>query len=196
MAYRWLQGEGLAFHYRSLGGISPHLQQAVMASEDQKFPSHHGFDWAQLRAAAEDYQSGRRQRGASTITMQVARNLFLWQGFGWPRKPLEAYYTVLLELLWPKWRIMEMYLNVAEWGRGVFGAEAAAQRHFGRSAAALTRHQAALLASVLPNPRRWSPARPTDYLRRRQAAILRQMGRFQAISPTSRVLPPDRRLPA
>ena len=117
--------------------------------------------------------------------MQVAKNLYLWHGRSWLRKGLETYYTVLIELLWPKWRILEVYLNIAEWGAGIFGAEAAAHRYFGRSAAALTEPQAALLAAVLPNPRRWSPEYPTQYIRKRQSAILDDMDRLRPILRTS-----------
>jgi len=181
MVYRWIKGEGSDHRWRDLGQISPYLQQAVLVTEDQRFLNHHGFDWVEIQRAVKEYRKRGRRRGASTITMQVARNLYLWQGYSWPRKALEAYYTLLLELLWPKWRIMEVYLNVAEWGSGVFGAEAASQGNFRRSSAKLTRAQAALLAAVLPNPREWSPAKPTRYIRARQRRILRAMGRFRPL---------------
>jgi len=181
MVYRWLSGEGLNFRWLSLSKISPFLQQAVIAAEDQRFLSHQGFDWEQIEQALQEYRQEGRRRGASTITMQVARNLYLWQGHSWLRKGLEVYYTALIELLWPKWRIMEVYLNIAEWGPGIFGAEAAARRYFRCSAATLTKPQAALLAAVLPNPRRWSPERPTRYIRKRQTTILDQMDRLGPI---------------
>jgi monofunctional biosynthetic peptidoglycan transglycosylase len=117
--------------------------------------------------------------------MQVARNLYLWQGYSWLRKGLEAYYTVLIELTWPKWRIMEVYLNIAEWGPGIFGAEAASQYYYHRRASRLTEAQSALMAAVLPNPRRWSPSHPTRYIRARQTTILRQMNMFPAIQKNS-----------
>jgi monofunctional biosynthetic peptidoglycan transglycosylase len=180
-----LSGDGLDFRWRSLSEISLFLQWAVIASEDQRFLDHHGFDWEEIGKAREEYQQRGRRRGASTITMQVAKNLYLWHGRSWLRKGLEAYYTAFIELLWPKWRIMEVYLNIAEWGPGVFGAEAAAHRYFGRSAAALTKHQAALLAAVLPNPRRWSPEYPTRYIWKRQSAILDDMDRLRPILRTS-----------
>ncbi len=181
MIYRWLSGEKLDFRWRSLPEISPFLQRAVIAAEDQRFLSHHGFDWKEIEQALEEYQKEGRIRGASTITMQVARNIFLWQGYSWLRKGLEVYYTALIELLWPKWRIMEVYLNVAELGPEIFGAEAAARRYFGYSAASLTKPQAALLAAVLPNPHRWSPKYPTRYIRERQSTILREMKKLEPI---------------
>jgi monofunctional biosynthetic peptidoglycan transglycosylase len=185
MVYSRLTGEGSDFRWLPLSEISPFLQQAVIAAEDQRFLDHQGFDWKEIEQALHEYRHEGRRRGASTITMQVARNLYLWQGRSWLRKSLEAYYTVLIELLWPKWRIMEVYLNVAEWGQGIFGAEAAARRYFRRSAEALTRGQAALLAAVLPNPHRWSPEHPTRYIRERQATIMHQMNWFRPIMESS-----------
>jgi monofunctional biosynthetic peptidoglycan transglycosylase len=135
---------------------------------------HHGFDWNSIDQAWANYQSGERLRGASTITQQTAKNLVLWPG-GWVRKIIEVYPTALLELLWPKRRILQTYLNVIEWGPGIYGGEAAARAYFGRSARALTAPEAALMAAVLPNPRRWSPAKPTDYIRSRAATILARM---------------------
>jgi monofunctional biosynthetic peptidoglycan transglycosylase len=178
MVSHWLRGKGLDFRWRSLSQISPLLQQAVIVSEDQRFLDHQGFDWGEIWQALREYRQKGRRRGASTITMQVARNLYLWHGYSWLRKALEAYYTTLIELLWPKSRILEVYLNIVEWGPEVFGAEAASHRYFRCAASTLTRPQAALLAAVLPNPRRWSPARPTPYIRKRQATILYQMERF------------------
>lgn len=184
MVHRWLSEERLDVRWRSLSDISPFLQWAVIAAEDQRFPDHRGFDWEEIGKALEEYQQRGRRRGASTITMQVAKNLYLWHGRSWLRKGLEAYYTALIELLWPKWRILEVYLNIAEWGVGIFGAEAAARRYFGRSAARLTEPQAALLAAVLPNPRRWSPEYPTQYIWRRQSKILHDMDRLRPILRT------------
>ncbi len=185
MLYRWLCGGKVDFRWRSLSEISPFLQRAVIAAEDQRFFSHHGFDWKQIERALQEYQKEGRVRGASTITMQVARNLFLWQGYSWLRKGLEAYYTALIELLWPKSRIMEVYLNVVELGPEIFGAEAAACRYFGFSAASLTKPQAALLAAILPNPHRWSPKHPSDYIRKRQYTILCEMEKFETTLKTS-----------
>jgi monofunctional biosynthetic peptidoglycan transglycosylase len=178
MLWRWVAGEGMHHEWRDLGGMAPSVQQAVMAAEDQQFPDHSGFDWDQIERAMQENQKRRRPRGASTITMQTARNLFLWQGGGFVRKGLEAYYTLLLELFWPKARIMEVYLNIAEWGPGFFGAEAAAKAYFTCHAATLTPPQAALLAAVLPNPLHWSPAKPNRYIARRAAAIAADMGAF------------------
>ena len=149
--------------------------RAVMASEDQRFIAHHGIDFVQLDEALADYRDGDDLRGASTITQQVAKNLFLWQGRSFVRKGLEAYFAVLLELCLPKERILEIYLNVAEFGPHVFGVEAAAHEYFGKSAASLRAPEAALLAAVLPNPKRLLAARPSDYVRERQDWIEAQM---------------------
>ena len=149
--------------------------RAVMASEDQRFLAHHGIDFVSLDRALEDYADGDGLRGASTITQQVAKNLFLWQGRSFARKALEAYFAVLLELCLTKERILELYLNVAELGPGVFGVEAAAREYFGTSASALYLPQAALLAAVLPNPRRLLAAQPSEYVRQRQAEIVSEV---------------------
>jgi len=149
--------------------ISPHLAIAVVAAEDQKFPSHHGFDFESISKAVRD--RFRRPRGASTISQQVAKNLFLWRERSFFRKGLEAYLTALVEGLWPKRRILEVYLNVAEFGPGVFGAGAASELLLGKRAAELTPEDAALLAAVLPSPRRMSPSRPSDYVRERALEI-------------------------
>lgn len=154
--------------------------RAVMASEDQRFLEHHGIDFVSLDKALAEYRDGDDLRGASTITQQVAKNLFLWQGRSLLRKALEAYFAVLLELLWSKERILEVYLNVAEFGPGVFGVEAAAREYFDSSAASLSTAQAALLAAVLPNPQRLLAARPSDYVRERQAWIVTQMGLLES----------------
>jgi monofunctional biosynthetic peptidoglycan transglycosylase len=155
--------------------IAPALPRAVIAAEDARFCGHRGFDWVEIDKAYEAYRDGERLRGASTISQQLARNLFLWPGGGFVRKGAEAYITVLVETLLSKQRILELYLNVAEWGRGVFGAEVAAQVHFGRHAAQLTQREAALLAAVLPNPREWQPERPTAYLIERAETIAARM---------------------
>jgi monofunctional biosynthetic peptidoglycan transglycosylase len=158
--------------------ISPHAAVAVIAAEDQKFPAHDGFDFAAIEKAMEDAGRGGRLRGASTISQQVAKNLFLWSGQNWFRKGLEAWFTVWIELLWPKQRILEVYLNVAQFGRGTWGVEAASQRYFGKPAARLTRHEAALLAAVLPSPTRYRVVNPGPYVRQRQQWILGQMNRL------------------
>ncbi len=175
--------------WRDYAQISPQLALAVVASEDQRFPQHYGFDFRQIRAAIDDAGRGGRMRGASTITQQVARNLYLWNGRSWVRKGLEAWFTVLIEALWPKQRILEVYLNIAEFGPGIHGAEAAAQAYFGKPAARLTQAESARLAAVLPNPRRLNAAQPGPYVLRRQAQIQRQMaalGGTRWLSPKRR----------
>jgi len=146
-----------------------------VAAEDQRFARHLGFDFKQIDRALEDRERGRRVRGASTISQQVAKNLFLWPGQSWFRKGLEAGLTVLIELAWSKQRILEVYLNVAEFGRGTWGVQAASQRFFRKDAARLNRSEAALLAAVLPAPKRYRADQPGPYVRKRQAWIERQM---------------------
>jgi len=182
MLYCYFKGDGLHYTWKPLKKISPLLQQAVLVAEDQRFSAHAGFDFNQIEDSVQKYTKTGRLRGASTITMQTARNLFLWQGRSWSRKMLESYFTVLIELLWSKARIMEVYLNIIEWGTGIFGAEAAALHYFARPASTLDRSQSALMTAVLPNPRRWSPARPTRYISRRAAYIMRSMGHFRPLS--------------
>lgn len=159
--------------------VSPELIAAVLAGEDASFYRHMGFDFGAIRDAWRHNQKGKTVRGASTLSQQTARNLFLWQKRSWVRKGLEMYYTVLLELLVPKDRILELYLNVAEWGDRVFGVEAAAQRTFRKSAAKLNRVEAAALSASLPNPRKYPPDGSTRYQRRRQELILRRMGQVK-----------------
>jgi monofunctional biosynthetic peptidoglycan transglycosylase len=179
-----LQQEGsiwsLEHDWRPRDAISPHVAWAVIAAEDQKFIEHRGFDVDSIRRAVVDYRSGDGLRGASTISQQTAKNLFLWPGRSFARKALEAYFTVLLELYWPKERILEIYLNVAEFGDRVFGVEAAAQHFFGTYAADLSRSQAALLAAVLPSPVRYDAGAPSEYVRARQRWIINQMRRFES----------------
>jgi monofunctional biosynthetic peptidoglycan transglycosylase len=158
-----------------LDRISPNLPLAVVASEDQKFPEHWGFDVAAIEKAYALNQHNHKVRGASTISQQVAKNLFLWSGRSYFRKGLEAYFTVLIEGLWPKRRILEIYLNIAEFGYGTYGAEAAAQRFFHKPASRLTRGDAAVLAAVLPNPQHYSAAAPSRYVQQRREWILGQM---------------------
>lgn len=157
-----------------LDQVSRELPIALVAAEDQKFPRHHGFDVDAIREAIEDAEDGERLRGASTISQQTAKNLFLWNGRSFVRKGLEAYFTVLIELCWPKRRILEVYLNVAEFGDGVYGAAAASQVYFHKTPGALTAREAALLAAVLPNPRRLRVDKPSAYVQRRAAWIERQ----------------------
>jgi monofunctional biosynthetic peptidoglycan transglycosylase len=163
------------YSWVDLSRISPNLPLAVVASEDQKFPEHWGFDVESIEKAYALNQHSHRVRGASTISQQVAKNLFLWSGRSYFRKGLEAYFTVLIEGCWPKRRILEIYLNIAEFGHGTYGAEAAAQRFFRKSAARLSRSDAAVLAAVLPNPVRLSAAAPSRYVQQRRDWILGQM---------------------
>ena len=158
-----------------ISAISPQLQIAVVASEDQKFPLHDGFDIEAIEEAWADRVAGTRSRGASTISQQVAKNLFLWSDPSWLRKGLEAWFTAWIELLWSKQRILEVYLNIAEFGAGVYGAEAASQRFFGMPAGRLNAAQAALLAAVLPNPKQYRADAPGPYLRERVGWIQTQM---------------------
>lgn len=151
------------------------LPLAVIASEDQRFMFHKGFSWESIEKAREEHRRGRRLRGASTISQQTAKNVFLWPGRSWLRKGLEVWFTVLIEAFWPKERILEVYLNVAEMGRGVFGVEAAARHCFNRPALHLTREQSALIATTLPSPRRYDCRRPGPYQQGRQQWVLRQM---------------------
>ena len=163
------------FEWVSLEQISPHAAIAVIASEDQLFPFHAGFDFDSIRDAVRESERGRRLRGASTISQQVAKNLFLWSRHSLVRKGLEAYFTVLIEALWPKERILEMYLNVAQFGNGVYGVQAAAERFWHKPARRLTSADAALLAAVLPNPLRLHADRPSRYVLSRRDWILDQM---------------------
>ncbi|HEX3838738.1 MAG TPA: monofunctional biosynthetic peptidoglycan transglycosylase [Steroidobacteraceae bacterium] len=169
----------LRFHLRHTwvdrDRIAPSAQLAVIASEDQKFPYHHGFDLDSIQDALREQEEGGRARGASTISQQTAKNLFLWGGHSYLRKGLEAWFTFLLELCWPKSRILEVYLNSAQFGPAVYGIEAAAQTFFHKHAAALTRSEAAQLAAVLPNPVRLHAGNPSAYVASRREWILGQM---------------------
>lgn len=176
----WFDGQSIDLQrtWRAWDTLPDDLKVAVIAGEDQKFPFHWGFDLPAIRAAFTHNERGGSLRGASTLSQQVAKNLFLWSGRSYLRKGLEAWFTVLIEVLWPKQRILEVYLNSAEWDDGVFGAEAAARHHFNTSAANLSRQQASLLAAVLPAPREWSAARPSPYVLRRAAWIRQQMSQL------------------
>lgn len=165
----------------SMSKISRHMPQAVVAAEDQKFLDHWGFDMEAMEKAWEGNKRGKRIKGASTITQQTAKNVFLWPNRNFVRKGLEAYFTLLMELLWSKERIMEVYLNVIEMGDGIYGIEAAAQTYFKKPAAKLNRSEAAVIAAVLPNPRRRNPSRPTGYIRGRQSWIMRQMNNLAPV---------------
>jgi monofunctional glycosyltransferase len=164
-----------AYQWVSLEQISPHAAIAVVASEDQLFPFHAGFDFNSIRAAVRASEQGKHLRGASTISQQVSKNLFLWSGHSFVRKGLEAYFTVLIEALWPKERILETYLNVAQFGDGIYGVQAAAQRFWHKSARNLSSSEAALLAAVLPNPVQMHAERPSRYVALRRDQILAQM---------------------
>jgi monofunctional glycosyltransferase len=164
--------------------ISRHAAVAAIAAEDQKFLMHDGFDFQSIEKAVTDAQGGHRLRGASTISQQVAKNLFLWPGQSWLRKGLEVWFTLWIEWIWPKQRILEVYLNSAQFGRGIWGVEAASRQFFGKDAAHLGEHDAALLAAVLPNPIRLRVSSPSDYVRMRQAQILDQMQRLGRLKGT------------
>jgi len=168
----------------SLEDMSPNLPQAAVAAEDNLFLEHSGFDFEAIQKAKEFNQKkgGKKIRGASTITQQTAKNVFLWPQRSWIRKGLEAYFTVLIEFVWGKKRIMEIYLNVIETGKGIYGVEAASQLYFGKSAGKLTRGEAALIAAILPNPLKWNPSSPTPYIQERQQWILWNMNNIGKLS--------------
>lgn len=172
---------GVTKEWVSIDDVSPVLLRSLIAAEDGRFFSHGGVDMKALERAQayNERMKGKKLRGASTITMQCARNVFLWQGRNYIRKGLEIYFTYLMEFVWGKKRILEVYINVIEWGDGIYGVQAAAQKYFGISARDLNARQAALLASVLPNPRRWSPAAPTAYINKRASGI---QGRARGVS--------------
>ena len=167
----------LSHDWEPLENISPSLPVAVMASEDARFLEHHGFDYKAIEHAAKRNREHpeKRKLGASTISQQTAKNVFLWPGRSWTRKGFEAYFTVLIEVLWPKPRIMEVYLNSIEMGEGIYGAQAVAEEHFGKDAKDLTRSECALIAATLPNPRKFSSKSPSAYMLKRQSRILKEM---------------------
>lgn len=173
----WLAGESLVLRHQwqPWERLAGHAKLAVIAAEDQRFPHHHGFDLEQMRRAWEASRRGERLRGASTISQQTAKNLFLWTGRSWVRKGLEAWFTVLIEVFWPKQRILEVYLNIVEWDIGVFGLEAASQHYFGVAADRLSERQASQLAAILPDPRGRDAARPSPLVERRSRWIRQQM---------------------
>ena len=179
----WVEGEPIDLQrtWKPWDEISDNIKLAVIAGEDQKFSEHWGFDIDAIQAAFAHNERGGSIRGASTLSQQVSKNLFLWSGRSWLRKGLEAWFTGLIEVFWPKQRILEVYLNSVEWDEGVFGAEAAARHHFGVSAGALSRQQASLLAAVLPNPRVWSASHPTTYVSQRAGWIRRQMSQLGGV---------------
>lgn len=158
--------------------ISPNFFRALMSAEDGRFMRHNGFDWDAIRNAQRynEAHKGKKKRGASTISMQTSKNVFLWHSRNYVRKAFEVYFTVLIEDVWGKKRILEMYANAVEFGDGLYGVEAASQRYFGKSASSIDRREAALLVAVLPNPHRWTPDKPTDYIMKRVAFIEGRMG--------------------
>ena len=162
-------------HWVPLKEMSKYMPVAVMASEDARFLKHHGFDFDAIQKAVKHNKTAKTKHGASTITQQTAKNVFLWPGRSWIRKGLEMYFTVLIEVLWGKERIMEVYLNSIEMGYGIYGAEEVAQKHFNKTALALTREECALIAASLPNPHKYNTKRPDKFLRKKQKHVLRQM---------------------
>jgi len=176
------RGEGAASEWLDWHEIPPELALAVVAAEDQRFPGHSGFDFQEIQNALETAIKGGRVRGASTISQQVAKNLFLWSGRNVVRKGLEAYFTVLLELLWPKQRILEVYLNTAQFGDGFYGVSVASREYFGKSPGELNRYEMSLLASVLPDPVDLNPAAPNEFLAERAAFVRRHMKQLGGVA--------------
>lgn len=172
-------GHGLKRDYIDLDEMSPDIKLAIMSAEDQLFPDHNGFDFKSIQKAMKHNRKKKSLRGASTISQQVAKNVFLWQRGGYFRKGLEVYFTFMIELLWGKKRILETYLNVAEMGKGVFGVQAAAKKYFNKSAKNLTRREAAMIAACLPNPKGYTVKPLSKHVASRYPWILRQMGRLQ-----------------
>lgn len=173
-------GDGVGINHASigLGQVAASLPRAVIAAEDNRFCQHHGIDFAAIQDAIDEHEEGRALRGASTITMQLARNLFLWPGGGFARKGIEAATALAIDVAWPKRRQIEVYLNIVEWAPGVYGAEAAARHHFRKPAAQLTARESALLAAVLPSPRRWSAGQPGGYVQNRADIIQQRVGQL------------------
>ena len=171
----WITGHGLKRDYVSRSNISSNARLAVIASEDQLFPDHNGFDFKSIEKAMKHNQKSKSLRGASTISQQVAKNVFLWQGRSWLRKGLEVYFTFMIEMIWGKKRILQVYINVAEMGDGIFGIEAASQKYFNKPALNLSRQEAAMIAACLPNPVRYKVRPPSSYVLYRAGWIMRQM---------------------
>ena len=185
IAWEWVEsiiqenpGKIPAYQWKNINAISVHLRRAVIAAEDQRFLSHKGFDYKEIRQAFNEFFRQKKLRGASTISMQTARSVFLLSSRSVYRKAAEIYYTFLIELFWSKQRILEMYLNTVDWGTGVTGAEAAAQKYFSKSAGNLTASESALMTAILPNPHQWSVKRPTPYLKKRQQQIMNALNRM------------------
>ena len=185
----WIKGDGLKRDYVDLKDISPHAALAVIASEDQLFPDHNGFDVKSIKKALDtNTKKTSRLRGASTISQQVAKNVFLWQGRSWLRKGLEVYFTFMIENIWGKKRILEVYLNVAEMGKGIFGVEAAAQKYFKKPAKKLTRAESAKIAACLPNPKKYTVNPPSSYINKRYPWVVLQMNNLKDDSDIQRLL--------
>ncbi len=178
MVIRLFEGEGLVRQPVALERIAPALPRAVIAAEDNKFCIHNGIDFGAIKDAIEEHEAGEGLRGASTITMQLARNLFLWPGGGFARKGVEALTALAIDAVWPKRRQIEVYLNIVEWAPGVYGAEAAARHHFRKSASQLSAHEAALLAATLPSPRKWNAGNPGSYVQNRAATLQQRAGQL------------------
>jgi monofunctional biosynthetic peptidoglycan transglycosylase len=191
MAGRVLEGDGARYSWTSIESISPNLVRAVIASEDQSFCDHAGFAWDEIEAAMKRAEkTGKPARGASTISQQTAKNAFLWPGRSYIRKGVEAYFTVLIESFWSKRRIMEVYLNIAEWGPGIFGAEEASQHWFKKPAKDLSVREAASLAAILPNPRKYRAAQSGPYIAGRTSVITRRAGGVRVSGGAACVLQP------
>jgi monofunctional biosynthetic peptidoglycan transglycosylase len=185
----WISGHGLKRDYVDSDAISYNAKLAVIASEDQLFPDHSGFDWKNIKKAmAYNEKKPGRVRGASTISQQVAKNVFLWQGRSWIRKGLESYFTFMIELVWGKKRILEVYLNVIEMGDGIFSIEMAAQKYFNKSANKLSRQEAAMIAACLPNPKRFKVKPPSRYVQARSRRIMQQMSFLEPDPDIQRVI--------
>ena len=184
----WLSGHGLKRDYVSRNTISVNAKLAVIASEDQLFPDHNGFDFKSIEKAMKHNQKSKSLHGASTISQQTAKNVFLWQGRSWVRKGLEVYFTFMIEKIWGKKRILEVYMNVAEMGDGIFGIEKAAQKYFNKHAINLSRQEAAMIAACLPNPRRYSVKPMSRYISIRSGWVQRQMNNLQSDPDIQKIL--------
>ncbi|HYK55175.1 MAG TPA: monofunctional biosynthetic peptidoglycan transglycosylase [Flavisolibacter sp.] len=188
----WISGHGLKRDYVSGDNISYHMKLAVISSEDQVFPDHGGFDWKSIEKAMKyNEKKPNRIHGASTISQQVAKNVFLWQGRDWVRKGLEVYFTKMIEWVWGKERILEVYLNVIEMGKGVFGAEAAAREYFKKPAGKLTRREAAMIAACLPNPKKYTVKPAAPFVVARAGWIMRQMNNLEGDPDLQKIIKPD-----
>jgi monofunctional biosynthetic peptidoglycan transglycosylase len=184
-----IKGEGLSRDYVSLDKIDRDMQLAVISSEDQLFPDHHGFDWKSINKAMEyNKRKPGRVRGASTLSQQTAKNVFLWQKRSWIRKGLEVYFTFMIEMIWGKERILEVYLNIAEMGEGIYGIEAAANTYYGKSASSLTRKEAAQIAACLPNPKKYKVKPVSKYVAARSRWVMRQMNNLETDPDVQRLI--------